>query len=221
VSRTFAKDPANDGLLGLAFSRLNTIKPKAQLTWFDNVKPKLAAPVFTCSLKRHEVGSYDFGYIDKAKYKGEIVWTNVRSAKGFWDFTATGFAVGRGEVKSIAINAVADTGSSLWYLPRAIADAYYREVEGAQFNQMQSGWMFPCNAKLPDMALVVSGKKITVPGTNMNYQKLSQSTCFGGIQRDTGMPFSIAGDVFLKEMFVVFENAPGTSPRLGFAPAAR
>lgn len=52
----------------------------------------------------------------------------------------------------------------------------------------------------------------------MNYAPLSQgsSTCFGGIQSDAGVGFSIFGDVFLKSQFVVFEDASG-GPRLGFA----
>lgn len=51
----------------------------------------------------------------------------------------------------------------------------------------------------------------------MDYQKVSSQQCYGGIQRDTGMPFSIFGDVFLKGVFVVFEAAEGKTPRLGFA----
>jgi aspergillopepsin I len=109
VSGTFTRDPNNDGLLGMAFSRLNTVKPKGQLTWFDNIKPKLASPVFTCSLKRQATGSYDFGYLDKAKYKGDIIWTPIKGARGFWDFTITGFSVG-GVVVPGEINAIADTG---------------------------------------------------------------------------------------------------------------
>jgi aspergillopepsin I len=57
VSNSFAKDASVDGLLGLAFSRINAIKPRSQLTWFDNIKGKLQAPVFTCALKRRKVSS--------------------------------------------------------------------------------------------------------------------------------------------------------------------
>jgi aspergillopepsin I len=60
VSTSFARDQAIDGLLGLAFSKLNAIRPKSQLTWFDNIKSKLAAPVFTCALKRREVSLLHF-----------------------------------------------------------------------------------------------------------------------------------------------------------------
>ncbi|KAE9978507.1 hypothetical protein EG328_001417 [Venturia inaequalis] len=220
VSKTFSKDPLNDGLLGLAFGKLNTIKPSKQPTWFENAKPKLLMPLFTVSLKRRAVGSYDFGYIDKSKYTGEIVWANVKGAKGFWDFPVTGFTVGGGQEVPIALNAIADTGSSLWYAPAKMVDAYYAKVPGATFSQLAGGWNFPCSAKLPDISLTVSGKKVTVPGGNMNYQSIG-TTCMGGLQRDTGMPFSIAGDVFLKNLFVVFEHPVSGQARLGFASAAK
>lgn len=158
VSRTFSKDAANDGLLGLAFSRLNTIKPTPQKTWFDNVKPQLAAPVFTSYLKRRAIGAYDFGFIDKAKYKGDITYVEVTGNKGFWTFTPSAYIVGDSAPVTGPINAIADTGTSLWYLPKAVADAYWAKVPGAQYNSLQAGWMFPCNAKLPDMSMVIGGK---------------------------------------------------------------
>ena len=52
----------------------------------------------------------------------------------------------------------------------------------------------------------------------MNYAPVSDgsTTCFGGIQSDDGVGFSIFGDVFLKSQFVVFSDASG-GPQLGFA----
>lgn len=57
-----------------------------------------------------------------------------------------------------------------------------------------------------------------VPGSYINYAPVSDgsSTCFGGIQSDDGIGFSIFGDVFLKSQFVVFSDASG-GPQLGFA----
>jgi aspergillopepsin I len=217
VSRTFTRDNKNDGLLGLAFSKLNTVKPKGQKTWFDNVRPQLAQPVFTAALKRRAVGTYDFGYIDKGKYKGDLVWTPIGGTKGFWDFTPTGFQVGNQTVVDYNITAIADTGTSLWYLPKLVADAYWEQVQGAQFSQGQQGYIFPCHSKLPDIALVIAGKKIVVPGNNMNYQGISVTTCFGGLQRNDRMPFAIFGDTFLKGLFVAFEAPENGQIRIGFA----
>jgi aspergillopepsin I len=217
ISQKFLRDNGHDGLFGFGSSKKNSIRPKAQLTWFDNIKPTLAAPLFTSALKRRRPGSFDFGYIDKAKYSGEIVWTNVKGTRGYWDFNPTGFAIGTGEVHAASFEAIADTGSSLWYLPKSIADAYWAQVAGSNYSATQSGFVFPCNSKLPDMTVIVSGKRVTVPGINMNYQTLTPTTCMGGINRDFGMPFSIFGDAFLKALFVVYEAPIGGQARLGFA----
>jgi aspergillopepsin I len=71
-----------------------------------------------------------------------------------------------------------------------------------------------------DAYIFATGKNVTVSGINMSYQSISGGRCYGGIQRDTGMPFSIFGDVFLKGTFTIFESANGAQPRLGFARQA-
>jgi aspergillopepsin I len=62
----------SDGLLGLGFGKTNTVKPQKQKTFFENIKDSLKKPVFTVSLKRNATGTYDFGYIDPAKYTVRI-----------------------------------------------------------------------------------------------------------------------------------------------------
>lgn len=57
VSEQFTRDSSNDGLLGLAFSKLNTVRPKQELTWFDNAAKTLDAPLFTADLKYHKGSS--------------------------------------------------------------------------------------------------------------------------------------------------------------------
>src|ERR1700753_56185 len=113
MSASFTRGGSMDGLLGLASGKLNTIKPKAQATWFENVRKQLAEPVFTCMLKRHAAGAFDFGFIDNTKYKGEIAYSTVKGQRGFWDFSISGYAIESGSTTTIAAMAFADTGSSL------------------------------------------------------------------------------------------------------------
>jgi aspergillopepsin I len=61
VSAEFQQDTDNDGLLGLAFSTINTVRPDQQTTFFDTVKPTLAKKLFTVDLKAGKAGTYDFG----------------------------------------------------------------------------------------------------------------------------------------------------------------
>lgn len=52
VSSSFTSDTASSGLLGMAFSTLNTCRPQQQLTWFDNIKTSLGAEVWTANLQK-------------------------------------------------------------------------------------------------------------------------------------------------------------------------
>lgn len=51
VSSQFTRDGFTDGLLGLAFSTINMVKPKQENTWFENAIKTLDAPVWTADLK--------------------------------------------------------------------------------------------------------------------------------------------------------------------------
>lgn len=222
ISQKFRSDTSMDGLMGLGSSLRNNIRPTRQKTWFDNILPTLAAPVFTTSLKRRTAGTFDFGFIDPSKYSGEIVYTpllNGPLSKGYWDFAPTGFSIGSGPTQPASFPAIVDTGSSQWYIPATIASAYYREVKGA-VQKSGYGWTFPCESTLPDMAILISGKKVVVKGVNMNYQTIRAGLCWGGIQADI-MGFSIFGDVFMKGLFVVYEAGEGgKAKRIGFAQQA-
>lgn len=61
--------------------------------------------------------------------------------------------------------------------------------------------------------------KAVTPGKYIKMAAVGEdeSICFGGIQSSDGMEFSIFGDVFLKNQYVVFD---AEGPRLGFAPQA-
>ncbi|KAF2715611.1 aspartic protease PEP1 [Pleomassaria siparia CBS 279.74] len=217
VSSAFSQDTDTDGLLGLAFSTINTVTPTKQKTWFDTVHSTLAAPVFSVNLKYHAAGTYDFGYIDSAKYTGAITYVNVNTANGFWEFTSTGYAVGTGSTVTTSIDAIADTGTTLLYLPAAVVRAYYAKVTGSSNSATYGGYVFPCTATLPSFTAVIGGVAQVVPGKYINYAPVTDgsSTCYGGIQSNAGIGFSIFGDIFLKSKYVVHELS--STPRLGFA----
>jgi len=169
-------------------------------------------------LKKGQPGTYGFGKIDNTKHNGTITYVPVISSKGFWEFTGNGYAVGNSAFKSVSIDAIADTGTTLLYLPDAVVKAYYAKVPGASLNSAQGGYTYACSTALPSITLGVGAYKAVVPGNYINYAPIDASgtTCFGGIQSDAGIGFSIWGDIFLKSQFVVFDG--GASPRLGFAP---
>ncbi|KAI8627616.1 secreted aspartic proteinase precursor [Xylariaceae sp. FL1651] len=214
VSSEFVSDTDSDGLLGLAFSSLNTVTPTQQKTWFDNIKGSLDSPVFAVDFKSGEPGTYDFGFVDSSKYTGSLAYASVSTSQGFWEFTSSGYAVGSGSFKSSSIDGIADTGTTLLYLPSSIVSAYYAQVSGARNNAAAGGYVFSCSATLPSFTFGVGSARITIPGKYMNYAPYSGSTCFGGLQSSSGIGINIFGDVALKAAYVVFD---ASGPRIGWA----
>ncbi|KAH7406970.1 aspartic peptidase domain-containing protein [Phaeosphaeria sp. MPI-PUGE-AT-0046c] len=220
VSAQFTRDVDTDGLLGLAMSSINTVKPQQQTTWFDTVKSQLAKPLFAVTLKYHAAGTYDFGYIDSSKYTGPITYVNADASQGFWGFSASAYSVGSTTTTS-KISGILDTGTTLMYVDTAVARAYYAKVSGAVNDSQQGGYVFPCSASLPDFSITVAGVKQVVPGKYINYAPVADgsSTCFGGMQPNTDIGMSIFGDIFLKSKYIVHDMSNNT-PRLGFAQQA-
>ncbi|KAK9777748.1 putative Endothiapepsin [Seiridium cardinale] len=216
ISTEFTQDTDNDGLVGLAFSSINTVSPKAQKTFFDNVKSSLTSPLFAANLKHNTPGTYDFGYTDSSKYTGSIAYTSVSTANGFWQFSASSYKVGTTSY-STAVNGIADTGTTLLLLPATIVKNYYAKVTGSSNSNTYGGYVFPCTATLPTFTYVVGSVSIVIPATYLNYSPVEDgsSTCYGGLQSSAGIGFNIFGDVALKAAYVVFNGA--STPTLGFA----
>ncbi|KAK7949054.1 secreted aspartic proteinase precursor [Apiospora aurea] len=217
VSDSFSSDSSIDGLVGLAFSSLNTVSPQQQQTFFDNAKSSLAQPLFTADLKHQASGKYNFGYIDNNAYTGSITYVNVDNSQGFWGFTSSGYQVGSGSFSSSSIQGIADTGTTLLYLPTSVVKAYYGKISGSQNSNSAGGYVYPCSATAPDFTFGVGNARITIPGEFMNFGQISSgsSQCFGGLQSSSSIGVNIFGDVALKAAFVVFNG--GSTPKLGWA----
>ncbi|WYZ44650.1 hypothetical protein EsH8_VII_001086 [Colletotrichum jinshuiense] len=214
VSDSFTSESDLDGLLGLGFSNINTVEPTQQNTFFDTAKSSLTSPLFTADLKHGKAGKYNFGYIDTTAYTGSVTYTTVSSANGWWQFTSSGYQVGSASFVSSSITGIADTGTTLLLLPSAVVTAYYKQITGAKYDSSQGGYTFPCSATIPAFTFGVGTARVTIPASYMNYAPISTSTCFGGLQSNTGIGISIFGDVALKAAFVVFN---GGTKQLGWA----
>ena len=160
-------------------------------------------------------GTYNFGFIDSSAYTGSITYTPVDNSQGFWGFTSSGYSVGSGRFVSSRINGIADTGTTLLYLPDNVVSAYYGQISGSQNSQSAGGYVFPCSATVPNFTFGVGSARYTIPGTYMNFGNAGGNMCFGGLQSSDQIGTNIYGDVALKSAFVVFDGR--SSPRLGWA----
>lgn len=215
ISSQFQQDTDNDGLLGLAFSSINTVSPRAQKTFFDNVKSSLDQPLFAVALKHGAPGVYDFGFTDSSKYTGSIAYTSVDSSQGFWSFTVDRYTAG--SKSGAGFDGIADTGTTLLLLDDSVVSDYYSGVSGARNDYNAGGYVFDCSTDLPDFSVTIGDYTATVPGSLINYGSSGDGSCLGGIQSNSGIGFSIFGDIFLKSQYVVFD---ASGPQLGFATQA-
>ena len=206
----------SDGLLGLGFSSLNTVKPQQQKTFWENILPDLAMPVFTADLDDTASGSYDFGSIDASQYSGSLQYAAVDTSSGYWQVESNTNTIG-GQVRKCTTcsPAVMDTGTTLMLIDADVAEAYYAQVQGAR--QSSVGYFeFPCSSTLPDFGVAIGNNMVTLKGADLVMQQ--GSICLGGIQpisKTVGL--QIYGDVFFKQYFTVFD---GGNAQVGVAAKA-
>lgn len=183
VSQSFVSDTNSNGLLGLGFSSMNTFQPGPQKTFFDNIAPDLEEPVFTSLLRSGGIGEYEFGAIDQSKYTGTLVNISVDSSNGYWQFDTKLFAVGSGSLQSVADTptAIADTGTSLMLVSEQILNAYYGQVQNAQYSPSAGGYIYPCSAELPSLTVALGDKyQATIPGSLIKFAEIGTNTTTGG-----------------------------------------
>jgi hypothetical protein len=219
VSSTFVSDEA-DGLVGLAFSNINTVVPTQALTFFDNAQDSLDSPLFAAYLPRDDDGTYDFGALDTSKFTGTVTYANVDSSNGFWEFPSTSYKVGSTTHTMSGNTGIADTGTTLLLTTDTPVDTYYASVDGAEFDSSQGGYTFPCSATLPTFSVRIgSSKYATIPAELMNFGPTDSTgdTCFGSLQSVGGGSQNIYGDVFMNAFYSVFD---ASVPRFGFATIA-
>ncbi|KAH8889073.1 A structural comparison of 21 inhibitor complexes of the aspartic proteinase [Thozetella sp. PMI_491] len=217
VSSSFTSDSSIDGLVGLGFDNINTVRPTAAKTFFSNIKSSLDQPLFTVDLKHQATGTYDFGFIDTAKYTGSITYTSVSTTNGWWQFTSSGYQVGSNSFVSSSINGIADTGTTLLFLPTAVINAWYGKFTQGLAQDSQGLLYFHCTETAPSLTFGVGSARITIPSKilNLGVGDSTGTWCVGGLQNANLIGINIFGDVALKAAFVVFDGS--STPRLGWA----
>ncbi len=163
MSAAFSSDPASSGILGLGMSLGNTVRPARQVTFMDNIKAGLAAPVFTANLRHGVPGNYNFGWINKAEYTGAIQYAPVDTASIYWKFALTGYAIGTDRSVTAPFAAIADTGTTLLLLPDSVVTAFYAKIKGAAYDNYWGGVLFPCKATVPDFTFIYGNYKGSAP----------------------------------------------------------
>jgi hypothetical protein len=136
---------AGDGLLGLAFGEINTVKPTRAQTPVENMIAQSDIPktqeLFTAYLgswrdsDEDDKGQsfYTFGYIDQdvLKHSGvtEPYYTPlITPGQGFWQFNSTTASVNGKSIARAGNSAIADTGTTLALVADDVCKAIYAAI---------------------------------------------------------------------------------------------
>lgn len=220
MSAQFASG-AGDGLLGLAFSNINTVKPHAVHTPVENMVSQSDIPK-SASLFTAKLGSwrdfnepdqgesfYTFGFIDQdtVKASGEdVYYTPVDKSQGFWMFESASATVNGKPIARAGNKAIADTGTTLALVDDAMCQAIYDAIEGSCYDSESQGYIFPVDTpadKLPVVSFAVGEKQFAVQKEDLGFAVAKPGYVYGGIQSRGSMAMDILGDTFLKAIYAV------------------
>ncbi|OQE15741.1 hypothetical protein PENFLA_c030G02585 [Penicillium flavigenum] len=222
LSEQFAQG-AGDGLLGLAFSNINTVKPQAVSTPVENMISQADIPksaeLFTAKLgswkdtDEPDKGEsfYTFGYIDQDTVKAaesEIYYTPVDNSQGLWTFDSASATVNGKPVARAENKAIADTGTTLALVDDETCQVIYDAIPGAKYDNASQGWIFPSNTpadKLPVVSFAVGEKQFVVQKEDLGFAEAGSGYVYGGIQSRGTMTMDILGGTFLKAIYAVFD----------------
>lgn len=210
-----------DGLLGLAFPKINTITtggaadpqptPVANMISQADI-PKdaeLFTSAFYSSRDENAESFYTFGWIDQDLVTAsgeEISWTDIDNSQGFWMFNSASATI-NGQKMSLSGNtAIADTGTTLALVSDEVCDALYKQIEGATYNEQYQGYIIPTSVKaedLPDFSVAIGDKEFVIQKEDLVFAPADDNNWYGGVQSRGQNPFDILGDTFLKSVYAV------------------
>ena len=165
-------------------------------------------------------GSILFGGVDTDQYHGSLETLPIQKEGGvFAEFLITLTAVAMGST-SIAQNqaqaVLLDSGSSLTYLPNAITEDIYEEVD-AQYDAQEGAAYVPCSLSsntttldftFSSPTISVSMSELVIPVTGSGGRQLTFSdgtaACLFGIA-PAGSSTSVLGDTFIRSAYLVYD----------------
>ncbi|MCJ1251610.1 hypothetical protein MMC30_008845 [Trapelia coarctata] len=223
LSTEFASG-VGDGLLGLAFSNINTVTPGPAATPVDNLiaQADIAKDeeLFTAYLGSWRDANdpdkgesfYTFGYIDQAVLQAagvtEPYYTPVDSSQGFWSFASASASVNGTTVPRSGNTAIADTGTTLALVDDATCKAIYDAIPGSKYDSQQQGYVFPASVtadELPVVTFAVGDQQFAVQKEDLGFADAGSGMVYGGVQSRGSMGFDILGDTFLKGIYAIFD----------------
>lgn len=209
-------DDTVDGVMGLSFGAIS-----GSTTVFESMlEQKLVDQgVFSFFFGKQAInggGEVIFGGVDKDRIElgSEITYTNVTEAT-HWNIDVQDFVMNDGsfakDKKTTPIRSIVDTGTTLLVGPEDWVRWYHYQIPNSR--KFRKTWVVPCKGQ-SKLWVVIEGKTFAVPYEDLAREYIGFGLCFSAVQTSSA-DYLILGDVFLKNNYVVFDQA---EKRVGFAP---
>ncbi|KAL0092318.1 rhizopuspepsinogen precursor [Phycomyces blakesleeanus] len=202
-SSSFESSPVN-GLLGLAFDSI--ITAPGIKTPMDNLISQglVSKPIFGVYLGKASttgVGEYVFGGYNSDHIDGSLTTIPIDNTDGFWKISVDNVTIGSSSTESF--DAIIDTGTTLLIFTPSIADSIAESYGGT--DNGDGTYIIDCDtSKYKPLEFVINGATFRVPPEDIVFQRsgLFCVASFGYADMD----FSILGDVFIKNNYVIFNQ---------------
>ncbi|KAI0865274.1 eukaryotic aspartyl protease [Xylaria cubensis] len=221
LSTQFAQG-TGDGLLGLAFSSINTVTKNGQSdpapTPVENMISQGVIPadasLFTSAFyseRDNEDSFYTFGYVEQdlvSSSGADIVYTDIDNSEGFWMFNSESYVLNGTTSQQSGNKAIADTGTTLALVSDEVCEALYKQIPGATYDSTQQGYIFPTSVTaddLPDFSVAVGDTQFVLQKESLAFALADDSHWYGGVQSRGTNPFDILGDVFLRNIYAIWD----------------
>ncbi|KAJ8068818.1 hypothetical protein OCU04_002511 [Sclerotinia nivalis] len=219
-----------EGILGIGYEINEVQVGRARKSAYKNLPAQMVADglinsnAFSLWLNDLDAstGSILFGGVDTARYHGQLETLPIQKESGYYaEFLITLTEVMLGDLviaKDQALAVLLDSGSSLTYLPDAMAEAIFEQVD-AQYDYSEGAAYVPCSLASNSSALnftftsptiQVTMDELVIPVTSSNGQQLrftdGTAACLFGIA-PAGESTAVLGDTFIRSAYIVYDLA--------------
>lgn len=152
-------------------------------------------------------GQFEFGTIDSSKYTGNIAYGAISSNTGLWTVEIQGIGAGYDDraYKPLKFQVVFDTGTGGGSISREIADLYWSQVPGAEWNDAWNNYLYPCTDTLPDFVIQLQdGNKVGIPAAGLFDKTGDNGMCVTMLAIADGND-TLWGQAWIEKFFVIFD----------------
>lgn len=210
-----------DGLAGFAFENISALGAKSI---FETISDSGVLPSSVFGVKLSSTSGESelcIGAADTNLYiKDTLTYTDV-TVKGYWQVNLE--AVSRDGTTVASNNAsIIDTGTTFIVTNDNSAEAYYKDIPGSS-NSTQGDityYTIPCDtigSYTPTFTFGGRSFKVSEETFNAGPASEGSSDCLGGIAGTSIVDFWVVGDVFLQNVYTVFDKE---NLQVGFAELA-